>query len=107
MSRFNPVLALSLFALLAVAGGCATVHEKHEAVCAFENTETGDCVVDLRCNDEDPELCNVVMQHVKTRQLGVPPELAAQGRVCDNNPLFCTCCDVKNGCYPCPKKVEP
>lgn len=77
--------------------------------CAFEDSASEKCVVGFECKNEDAELCNVVIEYLTTRKLldtRLADQLAlpGQARVCDDSPILCTCCDVKSGCYPCPKK---
>ena len=107
MKKHFVLLPLALLMGLMTFAACATFDYEQSGACAFENTETGECVVDFVCHDEDPELCGVVIDHLRSRSLGETPATNEPGtaRVCDDSPILCTCCDVKSGCYPCPTKV--
>lgn len=88
--------------------------------CAFR-AQDGRCAVvasstgALECRLEDADLCETVTAFVEHRQDDVVSSpLINSGRkmggtslVCEPDGTFmCTCCGVKTGCYPCPKKAE-
>jgi hypothetical protein len=104
------LILLSLFGAPAKAAesGAARVPSNHQEkrVCAFENTKTGECVVDFVCRQKDPDLCDVIVKFLKTHEMAkVAPTTPPETNVaCDNNPILCTCCSVHAGCYPCPKE---
>ena len=74
--------------------------------CAFEDSETKKCVVAYACEPGQAEMCEEVVNYLKTRThtLAAAPAKPTN-LVCDNSTIMCTCCSVKAGCYPCPKPV--
>jgi hypothetical protein len=110
--NFRRLLILGLVGALAVAafGATALAVEDKKSVCAFEDGTTKKCVVGFVCEHENTQMCDVVIQYLKTHKL-LDVRAATERRlneVCEPDGTFmCTCCDVKAGCYPCPKKLAP
>ena len=90
--------------------------------CAFK-AQDGSCAVTasssgaLECRLDDSALCQTVTAFVASRTQGDGVATSAlintgtigggTSLVCEPEGTFmCTCCGVKTGCYPCPKKVE-
>jgi hypothetical protein len=109
--NFRRLSILGLVGALAIAafGATALAAENKTSVCAFEDG-TKKCVVGFKCEHDNTELCDVVIQYLKTRKL-LDVRAATERRlneVCEPDGTFmCTCCDVKAGCYPCPTKLAP
>ena len=105
--------AKAIFALvfaLVLGGMSAAFAQNAKSVCAFEDSATKKCVVSFACQHENTQICDVVTQYLKTRELRniqVTPEMRIN-EVCEPDGTFmCTCCSVKAGCYPCPtKKIQ-
>ena len=88
--------------------------------CAFQARD-GSCAVvasstgALECRLDDNDLCKTVTAFVENRHEGVATSaliktggtIGGTSLVCEPDGTFmCTCCGVKTGCYPCPKKAE-
>jgi hypothetical protein len=86
--------------------------------CAFR-AQDGTCAVvvseagDLECKLDDAALCHTMTAYLDTGEAALAGSSAAQinfvggmSLVCEPDGTFmCTCCSVKAGCYPCPKKA--
>jgi hypothetical protein len=106
--RADMLLSEAALAVGAFSATTTLAVQKGKSACAFEHSATNKCAVGFVCEHENIEICNVVIEYLKTHKVLDPriSDIGAGplGEVCDNSPILCTCCDVKKGCYPCPKK---